>query len=89
MVACSVFSAFYRVEDQTLQLSDDIRQTLFSLGLFNRVEVFEKVAISFGIGGNFDPYFAFDENDELYRAGNEWGYGPILFIDITNPFSKK
>jgi len=32
---------------------------------------------------------AFDENDELYRARNEWGYGPILFIDITNPFSKK
>ena len=89
VVAGSVFSAFYKFEDQTLQLSDDINEISFSLALINYVKVFENVAIQFGIGGAFEPYFTFNENEKLYRVGYDWGYGPILFIDITNPFSKK
>ena len=81
--------AFYKFEDQTLQLSDDINEISFSLALINYVKVFENVAIQFGIGGAFEPYFTFNENEKLYRVGYDWGYGPILFIDITNPFSKK
>ena len=88
-VAGSVISAFYKFEDQTLQLSDDINEISFSLALINYVKVFENIAIQFGIGGAFDPYFTFDENEKLYRVGYDWGYGPIFLIDITNPFSKK
>ena len=89
VVAGSVFSAFYKFEDQTLQLSDDINEISFSLALINYVKVFENVAIQFGIGGAFEPYFTFNENEKLYRVGYDWGYGPIFLIDITNPFSKK
>ena len=36
-------------------LSDDIREIVFSLSIFNRVKVFDKVSLSVGFGGSPNP----------------------------------
>ena len=72
-----------------LQLSDTIRQIVFSLSIINRVKVFDTVSLSVGFGGSPNPYFSFDENGKVYKAGTTWDFGPLISIDITNPFSKK
>ena len=88
-IAGTFGTCLYKVENQTLQLSDHNRQTVFSFSIFNRIKVFEKVHLAVGLGTGLNPYFSFDENGKIYKAGTTWDSGPIISIDITIPFPKK